>query len=78
MVYDKIIEILKEIKPNIDYTKVSEDADIFTDLRIDSFTIILLAVSIEDAFGIRFEGELPFRTLKELCEHIEMLMNKGD
>lgn len=78
MVYDKVIEILKEVKPNTDFDKVSADSDIFTDLRIDSFTIILLAICIEDEFKIRFEGELAFRTLNELCDHIETLINEED
>ncbi|MDE8317386.1 acyl carrier protein [Erysipelothrix rhusiopathiae] len=54
---NKLLEILEDIKPNIDYEKENE----LVDKRIlDSFSILTLVAELEDSFDI----EIPYDEIK--------------
>lgn len=71
MVFDKLVEILLRVKPNIDKNLVTMDADLVMDLGIDSLSMMLLAISVEDEFNIRFDDNPNFKTVKEICDYVE-------
>ncbi len=71
MVYDKLIAILQRVKPNVDISTVTMDSRLITDLGIDSLSMMLLAISVEDEFGIEFGDDANFNTVKEICDYVE-------
>lgn len=71
MVYDKLLEILKEVKPNTDVSKITMESNLSTDLRIDSLSMMLLAINIEEAYNIRFDGNPDFKTVADICQFVE-------
>ena len=71
MVYDKLIAILQRVKPNVDISTVTMDSRLITDLGIDSLSMMLLAISVEEEFGIEFGDDANFNTVKEICDYVE-------
>lgn len=75
MIFDKLIAILQRVKPNVDVSGVTMDSRLITDLGIDSLSMMLLAISVEDEFQIEFGDDTNFNTVKELCDYIEAKQN---
>lgn len=71
MIFDKLIAILQRVKPNVDISTVTMDSRLITDLGIDSLSMMLLAISVEDEFNIEFGDDTNFNTVQELCDFIE-------
>lgn len=65
----ELLEILKEIKPEIDY---EEEKELITDGLLDSFDIITLVSEINDKFNIEFPVT---EVVPENFENIEALYN---
>ena len=76
MIFDKLIEILQRVKPNVDCSGVTMESRLITDLGIDSLSMMLLAISVEDEFGIEFGDDTNFATVQELCNYIESVSGK--
>lgn len=70
MVFDKLMTILQRVKPNVDISKITMDSRLITDLGIDSLSMMLLAISVEDEFGIEFGDNTNFNTVKEICDYV--------
>ena len=63
-------EILAQIKPSMDLSTVAEDSQLVRDLGLDSLTILLLSLAIENKFGFKFEGNPKFTTVREVLDYI--------
>ncbi|AGN25214.1 acyl carrier protein [Erysipelothrix rhusiopathiae] len=75
---NKLLEILEDIKPNIDYEKENE----LVDKRIlDSFSILTLVAELEDSFDIEipYDEIKPnnFNTLKNMWEMVSRLSGEN-
>ena len=64
-------EILKLIKPSMDLSKVTEESQLVRDVGLDSLTILLLSLAIENKFGFKFDGNPKFTTVGEVIDYIE-------
>ncbi len=69
-IFDELKEILKLIKPSADFSKINEDSQLVRDVGLDSLTILLLSLAIENKFGFKFEGNPKFKTVGEVIEFI--------
>ena len=63
-------EILKLIKPSMDLSKVTEESQLVRDVGLDSLTILLLSLAIENKFGFKFDGNPKFTTVGEVIDYI--------
>jgi len=63
-------DILKQIRPSMDVSTVNEDSQLVRDLGLDSLTILLLSLAIENKFGFKFEGTPKFMTVGEVLDYI--------
>lgn len=75
---NKLLGILEDIKPNIDYEKENE----LVDKRIlDSFSILTLVAELEDSFDIEipYDEIKPnnFNTLKNMWEMVSRLSGEN-
>ena len=70
-IFEGLKEILKQIRPAMDFSSVNEDSQLVRDLGLDSLTILLLSLAIENKFGFRFEGNPKFTTVREVLDYIE-------
>ena len=69
-IFNELKEILKLIKPSADFSKINEDSQLVRDVGLDSLTILLLSLAIENKFGFKFEGNPKFNTVGEVIGFI--------
>ena len=65
-------EILLQIKPSMDMSKINEDSQLVRDLGLDSLTILLLSLAAETKFGFKFDGQPRFETVGEVIDYIAL------
>ena len=69
-ILEDLKEILQLIKPSLDLSSVNEDTQLISDIGLDSLTIMLLSLAIENKFKIKFEGALKFNTVGDVMDYI--------
>ena len=69
-IFNELKEILKLIKPSADFSKINEDSQLVRDVGLDSLTILLLSLAIENKFAFKFEGNPKFITVREVLDYI--------
>ncbi len=68
-------EIIKTIKPKTNLDSVGMESHLINDLMIDSLTMLLLSLAIEQKFGFEFAGPVQFNTVGEVIEYIHPKVN---
>lgn len=72
-IFEGLKEILILIKPNMDLSSMNKDSQLVRDVGLDSLTILLLSLAVENKYGFKFEGTPKFETVGEVidyvCEH---------
>ena len=69
-VFEEVKDILKQIKPSSDLSAINDDSQLVRDVGLDSLTILLLSLAIENKFGFKFEGNPKFVTVGEVLDYI--------
>ncbi len=69
-IFNELKEILKLIKPSADFSNINEDSQLVRDVGLDSLTILLLSLAIENKFGFKFEGNPKFTTVGEVIDFV--------
>ena len=69
-IFNELKEILKLIKPSADFSSINEDSQLVRDVGLDSLTILLLSLAIENKFAFKFEGNPKFITVGEVIDFI--------
>ncbi len=62
--------VLHLIKPSLDLSKVNEDTQLISDIGLDSLTIVLLSLAIEEKYSITFESTLKYNTVRDVIDYI--------
>lgn len=70
MIYDKLLEIFANVIPEVDPAEIGMESLLTEDLGLNSLTMMLLAVSIEDEYDIKFEGADGLATVEDVCRYI--------
>lgn len=70
MVFDKLLEIFANVIPEVDTADITKESTLFEDLGLNSLTMMLLAVSVEDEFGIKFDEVGELNTVEDVCKYI--------
>ena len=69
-IFEGLKEILKQIRPSMDLSTINEDSQLVRDAGLDSLTILLLSLAIENKFQFKFEGTPKFTTVGEVIDYI--------
>ena len=75
-ILEELKEILKLIKPSMDLSKVTEESQLVRDVGLDSLTIRLLSLAVENKFGGKFDGNPKFTTVGEVIDFIGANTNR--
>ena len=67
----ELTALLNRVLPSVNTDNVTMNSDLRTDLEIDSFNMILLAVSIEDQFKIRLDETFVPKSVGDVCGYIQ-------
>jgi acyl carrier protein len=70
-VFAGLKEILAVIRPNTDLSKADYDTELVRELGIDSLTMLLLSLAVEEKFKMKFpDGQAVPATVGEVCESV--------
>ena len=76
---ERMKNILKDIKEDIDMTIISDQTDVILDLDFDSIDFLELISIIEDEFDIKIEGDNVLELMSnfgKMCNYIYEKSNK--
>ena len=70
-VLDGLKEVLTVLRPHTDLANVNYDTELVRELGIDSPTMMLLSLAVEEKFKMRFPdgGPMPV-TVGDVCENV--------
>ena len=71
MVFEKLKDIFARVMPQCDPSTITMDSVLTTDLGVDSLNMMLLAITVEDEFKIRFSSDAKLETVKDIVDYIE-------
>lgn len=71
MIFDKLKNIFERVMPQVDTSDIKPETVLTSDLGVDSLNMLLLAVSVEEEFGINFEPSTKIDTVKDICDYVE-------
>ena len=57
--------------PDINVDNVTEDTKLVDDLEFDSIGIMMLAMTLEEEFGVSFDGPISFITVGDVVKFLE-------
>ena len=70
-----ILETLKEIihdaDPTIDVDSITAESSLVEDLGIDSLTVAMISVEVEEKFLLEIDTNEKFVTVGDVCKYIE-------
>ena len=70
-IMQKLIAMMNQMMPDVDTSNVTESTSLQQDLGLDSLNMMLLAISVEDLFGITLGPDFEAGTVGDLCRYIE-------
>ena len=70
-VFDGLKEVLTVLRPHTDLTGVNFETELVRGLGIDSLTMMLLSLAVEEKFKMRFPDGQPMPvTVGDVCENV--------
>ncbi|MDO4851885.1 MAG: acyl carrier protein [Clostridia bacterium] len=77
MIFDRLLKVFKQVMPYADTARITPDSALILDLHIDSVTLLMLVLGIEDEFGVRFDNldNTAFNTVGDVIAYIEEKLN---
>lgn len=72
MIFEKLVNIFERIMPQVNTNEIKMESILTSDLGVDSLNMLLLAISVEEEFGIRFEQDAKLETVKDICDYVEL------
>lgn len=70
MIFEKLLEIFANVIPEVDTAEIKEDSKLIEDLGLNSLTMMLLAVSIEEEYDMKFDELSNLETVGEVRDYI--------
>ncbi len=66
--------ILSSTNHTIDAATITPDTDLFTELGLDSLTLLLMSFSIESKFGIQMSADAKLVKVSDVVDYIALHM----
>ena len=70
-IVEKLKVLIGQSMPDVDVDNVTLESRLVEDLQFDSLGIMMLAMSIEDEFGVSFNEQAIFKTVGDVVEYIQ-------
>lgn len=68
--------VIGMVKPKLDMSNVNMETSLLNDLGIDSLSMLLMSLAIENKFGFQFSTQAPFEKVGDVVEYIASAINK--
>lgn len=72
MIFEKLVSIFERVMPQVNTKDIVMESKLAEDIGVDSLNMLLLAITVEEEFGIRFEQDVKFETVKDICDYVEL------
>lgn len=69
--FEQLKTVFTSVMPQTDISNVTLESSITGDLGVDSLHMVLLAIALEDAFKVRFEGVPLFKTVGDIVDFLD-------
>lgn len=73
MIIDDLKQILKKVAPKVNAENMTEDSRLLEDLRLDSLSVLMMSMEVEEFYGIKLEEFVPFKTVKDVIEYLKKI-----
>ena len=70
-VLETLKDIIKDADATIDLSTVKPDSRLVEDLNIDSLTVAMISVELEERYDIEIDVNQKFKTVEDVCNYIE-------
>ena len=67
-------EVVQVVRPSVNLNEVNFDTRLVEDLAMDSLSMMLTALAIENKLNVRFDNNQIFKTVGEVCDVALQLM----
>ena len=68
--FERLLKLIEENMPGANVSKATMDSRLVDDLGMDSVGMMMLSMSIEDEFGVRFDEPVYFTTVKDVIDYL--------
>ena len=73
MIIDDLKQIVKKTAPKVNVDNMTEDSRLLEDLRLDSLSVLMMSMGVEELYGIHFDEFVPFKTVKDVIDYLKKL-----
>ena len=73
-IFSELKTILSATNHTIDPSSITMDSDLFTELGLDSLTLLLMSFSIESKFAVRISPDAKFTKVSDVVDYIALHM----
>lgn len=69
-IFEGLKVIFANIRPQVDINTIGMDSRLLEDLYLDSLSMLLMSLAVEQKFSFQFETQAPFKTVGEVVEYV--------
>ena len=69
--FERLLELIKLNHPNKNLSNATLDSRLVEDLGMDSISMLMLSMSIEEEFGVSFDPNVQFDTVRDVVKYLE-------
>ena len=73
---ERLTKLIQENLPEKKLENVTPESRLIEDLGMDSIGMMMLSMSIEDEFGVVFDGPVSFKTVQDVLTFLEQNAKK--
>ena len=70
MIIDDLKQIVKKTAPKVNVDNMTEDSRLLEDLRLDSLSVLMMSMGVEEFYVIHFDEFVPFKTVKDVIDYL--------
>ena len=70
-IFERLKKLIAQSMPDVKMDDVTPETRLLEDLKFDSLGMMMLAMAMEDEFGISFDEPVNFATVKDVLEFVK-------
>lgn len=68
--FERLLKLIKKVMPEAKLDNASLSSRLIEDLGLDSIGLMMLAMSMEDEFGVHFDEAITFSTVQDVIDYL--------
>ena len=70
-ILERLKKLIAQSMPDVDVSNVTLETRLLEDLKFDSLGMMMLAMAMEDEFGISFDEPVNFATVQDVLDFVK-------